>query len=93
MLRQICGLSLRDRVSRADILRSCRLEDVLLLVRKRRKDWFGNVYRSEDSALALIGEVVAPGQRPKGKPKKRWQHRVRGDQAGVREDAAGDRAE
>ena len=95
MLRQICGLSLRDRVPSADILRRCCLEDVLLLVRKRRLGWFGHVYRSEDSPLARIGEVVAPGRRPRGRPKKRWQDCVRGDlvAAGVQEDAAGDRAE
>ena len=70
------------------LLRSCRQQDVLLLVRMVRMGWFGHVYRSKDSPLALIGEVVAPGRRPRGKPKKRWQDCVR-----VREDSAGNRAE
>ena len=95
MLRQMCGVTLRDRVSSTDILNRCHLEDILMTVRKRRMGWFGHVYRSEYGPLSRIREFVAPGRRPRGRPKKRWQDCVRADLAASRvtEDAAGDRAE
>ena len=94
MLRRICGLTLRDRVSSMEILRRCNLEDVLLTVRKRRMGWFGHVFRRESDPLARIREFEAPGRRPRGRPKKRWKDCIRDDlaAAGVQEDAAGDRA-
>ena len=91
MLRQMCGLSLEDRVPSRDILRRCQLEDVLLAVRKRRLAWFGHIYRRDQDPLSRIGEVVAPGRRPRGRPKKRWIDCVRGDlvAAGAREEWLG----
>ena len=94
MLRRICGLTLRDRVSSMEILRRCNLEDILLTVRKRRMGWFGHVFRRESDPLARIREFEAPGRRPRGRPKKRWKDCIRDDLAAARvqEDAAGDRA-
>ena len=88
------GLSLRDRVSSMDILRTCHLDNVLLNLRKKRLGWFGYVYRREEDPLSRIGEVVAPGRRPRGRPKKIWQDCIPSDlvAAAAREDAAGDGA-
>ena len=96
MLRRLCGLTLGDRVSSVDILGRCGLEDLLLTVQKRRMAWFGHVYRRQDEndPLSRIKHVVAPGRRPRGRPKKTWKDCVNQDiaAAGVQETEAEDRA-
>ena len=96
MLRMICGVSLSDRVSSIEILRRCRLEDILLVMRKRRLAWFGHIYRrhEEDNPLRRIMHTEAPGRRPRGRPKKTWKECLKQDMAaaGVQETAAEDRA-
>ena len=96
MMRRMCGLSLRDRVASVEILRRIGLEDILVVVRKRRMAWFGHVYRREDDdPLSTVKLVEAPGRRPRGRPKKAWMECVKGDlqAADVSETVAGDRAE
>ena len=96
MLRMVCGVSLSDRVPSIEILRRCRLEDILLVVRKRRLAWFGHIYRrhEEDEPLRRIMHTEAPGRRPIGRPKKTWKACLKQDMeaAGVQETAADDRA-
>ena len=95
MLRMICGVSLSDRVPSIEILRMCELEDILLVVRKRRLAWFGHIYRRhEDDPLKRIMHIEAPGRRPRGRPKKTWKECLKQDMAaaGVQATAAEDRA-
>ena len=89
-------MSLRDRVASVEILRKIALEDILVVVRKRRMAWFGHVYRKEDDdPLSRVKLVGAPGCRPRGRPKKSWVECVKRDlqAADVSEIVAGDRAE
>ena len=98
MLRKMCGVSLTDRVPSADILRRCRLDDLLLTVRRSRMAWFGHTYRRQENdpndPLSRIKQVEAPGRRPRGRPKKTWKECVKHDiaAAGAQESAAADRA-
>ena len=96
MLRQMCGISLQDHVPSHDILRMCCLEDLLLTIRRSRMAWFGHVYRRQDldNPLTKIKNVVAPGNRPRGRPRKTWKECVNQDirAAGVQESTAEDRA-
>ena len=95
MLRCLCGITLRDRISSDEVLRRCGLESILLRIRKMRMAWFGHVYRRDgDDPVCKVREVEAPGRRPRGRPKKTWSDCVRGDllDAGVPEAAAEDRA-
>ena len=95
MLRRLCGVTLRDRISSDEILNRCGLESVLLRIRKKRMAWFGHVYRRDvDDPLCKVKDIEAPGRRPRGRPKKTWSDCVREDlaAAGVQETAAGDRA-
>ena len=95
MLRRLCGVTLRDRISSDEVLRRCGLESILLRVRKMRMAWFGHVYRRDgNDPVRRVKEVEAPGRRPRGRPKKTWSDCVRGDlsAAGVPETAADDRA-
>ena len=72
------------------------MEDILLVMRKRRLAWFGHIYRrhEEDDPLRRIMHTEAPGRRPRGRPKKTWKECLKKDMAaaGVRETAAEDRA-
>ena len=96
MLRMTCGVSLSDRVPSIEILRRCGLDDILLVIRKRRLAWFGHIYRreEEDNPLRRIMHIEAPGRRPRGRPKKTWKECLKQDMAaaGVQEAAAVDRA-
>ena len=96
MLRRLCGVTLRDRISSDEVLGRCGLESVLLRIRKKRMAWFGHVYRRDESdPLCRVKNVEAQGRRPRGRPKKTWSDCVQGDlsAAGVRETAAENRAE
>ena len=80
MLLTNCGISLRDRISSDEILQRCKLEDIELVLRKRRLFWFGHVKRrDENDPISRVQEVVAPGRRPRGRPKKTWQECVHQD--------------
>ena len=96
MLRRMCGISLRDRINSEEVLERCKLEDIEMVLRKRRLFWFGHVKRrNEDDPLSRIQEVVAPGRRPRGRPKKTWKDCVNEDlqEAGVSERLTADRDE
>ena len=96
MLTLICGVALSDRVSSIEILRRCGLEDVFVVMRKRRLAWFGHVYRrnEEDNPLRRIMLTETPGRRPRGRAKKTWKECLKQDMeaAGVQETTAEDRA-
>ena len=88
MLRRLCGVTLRDRVSSDEVLRRVGLESVLLKIREKRMAWFGHVYRrNEEDPLCRVKNVEASGRRPRGRPKKTWSNCVREDlaAAGVQE--------
>ena len=81
MLRMVCGVSLSDRVPSIESLRSCGLEDILLVMRKHRLSWFGHIYRKheEDDPLRRIMYTEEPGRRPRGGPKKTWKKCLKQD--------------
>ena len=65
MLRRLCGVTLRDRVSSEEVLRRCGLESVLLRILKKRMARFGHVCRrDEEDPLFRVRDIEAPGRRP-----------------------------
>ena len=67
-----------------------------MMLRRKRLCWFGHVKRRDaDDPLTRIQEVVVPGRRPRGRPRKKWHDCVRQDlvDAGVSEDLAANRDE
>ena len=57
------------------------LGDVL---RVRRLGWFGHVVRREETEiLGKTQHVVAPGQRPPGRPKKTWRRSMQEELASL----------
>ena len=96
MLRYMAGVSLRDGVSSEEVLRRCKLGDIVKILRSRRLKWFGHVARrEEESPLKCVEAIVVPGRVPPGRPRKTWKDCVAEDlqMLGVTEDSARDREE
>ena len=76
----MCGARLSERVATSELLERCNLLDVEMVMIRRRLNWYGHVVRrSESEALGRVMSVVAPGRRPRGRPKKTWKQRVEED--------------
>ena len=67
------GISLQDRVVSEEVLRRCGLCDILKVLKKERRRWFGHVEsRNEGEPLVKVGMVQAPGSATRDRPKKTW---------------------
>ena len=87
----MAGVSLRDGVSSEEVLRRCKLGDIVKILRCRRLKWFGHVVRrEEESPLKCVEAIVVPGRVPPGRPRKTWKDCVAEDlqMLGVTEDSA-----
>ena len=96
MMRLMAGVRLQDRMPAAQLHMACGLVELDKEMRKRRLGWYGHVARREPGGpLAEVSALVAPGRRPRGRPKKTWKKLVEEDlrSAGVPEEAALDRVE
>ena len=94
MLRYMAGVSLRDRVSSAEVARRCGLKEILEVTRVRRLQWFGHVKRREEGdALSIVQNWQVEGRRPRGRPKKSWMNLIQEDmrKLGINEDLTSDR--
>ena len=94
LLRYMSGVSLRDRVSSAEVAQGCGLREILMVVRVRRLQWFGHVKRREEGeALSIVHRWQVEGRRPRGRPKKLWMSVIQEDmrKLGINEDLTGDR--
>ncbi|XP_045466793.1 uncharacterized protein LOC123675479 [Harmonia axyridis] len=73
VLRNVLGLTLRDRRRNEDIRSECEVPDVVRWGRNRRRLWNAHVERMGDGRIAKIVREGTPGtRRPLGRPPKRW---------------------
>ena len=80
MLRYMAGVTLADRVASEELARRCGVKPVLMVIREGRLRWFGHVKRREgEGLLGEVMELVAPGIRPRGRPKKQWKNNIEED--------------
>ena len=80
MVRWMCGVSLKNRISSAELNSRLGVEAVVDIVRRGRLRWFGHLERksSEDWVSACRDfEVVGPKSR--GRSKKTWKECVQHD--------------
>ena len=94
MLRFLAGVSLRDRVSSAEVARRCGLQEISDVARVRRLQWFGHVQRrGEGEPLSVVRGWQVEGRRPRGRPKKSWTKTIEEDMRllGIDETLASDR--
>ena len=75
MIRQICSIKPEDvatvRASKLPVLAKLELEDLDLILRKRRLGWFGHVERSS-SAVRTACDIQIDGRQGAGRPKLTW---------------------
>ena len=78
MVRWICGVRLRDEIPTVDLLAKLGLEEISSALRTRRLRWHGHVARSSGS-IHEVTEVMVPGSRGRGRPRKTWRECVKRD--------------
>ena len=94
MLRWMCGLSLKDRVSSEEIRERMGVDSVLDVVRRGRLRWLGHVLRKDENDwVKKCIDMDVHGRRGRGRPKKTWRQVVEKDMrdAGMKTSDAVDR--
>ena len=79
MIRWICGAKLSDRIQSEVLRRRLGLEDIKIVMKKRRLRWFGHVERRDEGWIKKALTMEVAGTRPKGRPRKTWMEMVEKD--------------
>nr|GEY30296.1 retrovirus-related Pol polyprotein LINE-1 [Tanacetum cinerariifolium] len=80
MLRWTCGKTLFDMISNGVYRAQLEVESIINKIREVRLRWFGHVRRIPQSALVRrVEALVVDGLRRRGRPKLRWEDRVKHD--------------
>ena len=96
MVRWICGVSLRDRLSSDELRARLGIKSILDVMRERRLRWFGHVERRDrDSWLQKVRRMEVAGKARRGRPRKTWEQVISDDlrAKGIRRELAQNRAE
>ena len=78
MIRWICGIKPEDEISSASLLLKLGIEDVAMVLQTRHLRWYGHVQRAK-SSVNSITNLVIPGPRNRGGPRKIWSQCIRKD--------------
>jgi hypothetical protein len=80
MVRSMCGVSLKDGKSSAELLSRLGIVSVVEVVEKGRLRWYGHVERKDaDDWVSKCREMEVVGSRGRGRPRKTWRQCVDGD--------------
>ena len=92
MIRWICGVNERDEIPSDDLLLKLGICDIVMVLRKRRLNWYGHVQRAT-SSIKTVAAVRVPGGNRRGRPRKSWKECVQDDlkTLGLTEEATQDR--
>ena len=93
MIRWMVGVKVTDRVRNTDLRKRLGLEELQIILRKRRLRWFGHVERREGEWVKECMKINVSGKTPRGRPKKTWWEIVEKDMkmAGLKREDARDR--
>ena len=94
MVRWMCGVSLKNRISSGDLNRRLGVEGVTDVVRRGRLRWFGHLERKDsDDWTSACRNVEVVGTKRRGRSKKTWEECVRQDlkRLGLKKEWAQDR--
>ena len=80
MIRWICNVRLKDRVSSTNLLNKLGLLPIETILGGTRLRWFGHVSRSNDW-INKVTKLNVPGASSRGRPKKSWQETVTKDRS------------
>ena len=79
--RKILRISYKDHVSNEEVRAKIQQaigpqEDLLIIVKRRKLQWYGHVSRSSGLAKTILQGTVKGGRR-QGRQKKRWEDNIR----------------
>ena len=79
--RKILRISYKDHVTNEEVRAKIQQaigphEDLLTIVKRRKLNWYGHVFRSSSLAKTLLPGTVK-GERRQGRQKKRWEDNIR----------------
>ena len=69
MVRWICGVRPSDEPNMEELHKKLGLEDLTILIRRRRLRWFGHVERSSGE-ISRVRSMQIVGKRGHGRPRK-----------------------
>ena len=95
MLRWMCGVSLKDKVSTVELQERMGVEAISDVVRRGRLRWLGHVLRKDDGNwVKRIMSYEVDGDRGRGRPRMLWRQVVANDmrRVGLKKSDAEDRA-
>jgi len=73
MLRWMCGVMLRSRVTSDELLSCLKVNAVFEVIRHNRLRWFGHVKRkSDDDWVKKCWQLVVEGKAGRGRGRKMW---------------------
>ena len=96
MVRWMCGVTLKNRISNKDLNRRLGVEGIADVVRRGRLRWFGHLERKgSNDWVSVCRNYVVVGKKCRGRGKKTWGECVRQDLKvfGLKSEWAQDRAE
>ena len=78
-LRKMLGLTWRDKVPNNDVLSRCQSRHIHSMIAQKTLRWAGHVERMEPNRLPrmILHSELAQGQRPVGRPKKRYKDHLK----------------
>lgn len=80
MLRWSMGFTRLDHVMNEDVRKWMGVTPITDKMREACLRWYGHVVRSNEYSVAKTANRIDPnGQRPRGRPKKRWMDRIKED--------------
>ncbi|GJV29385.1 hypothetical protein Tco_1385833 [Tanacetum coccineum] len=84
MLRWTCGKTMVDIIPNGVFRAELDVDSIINKMREGRLRWFGHVKRRPQSVLVRRVEVmVVEGSRRRGRPKLRWEDRLKQDMKGL----------
>jgi len=77
MVRWMCRVKLKDRLSSKELRERLDVDDIALVLQQNRLCWYGHVLRKDDDDwVKKCMEHEAEGSRPRRRPKKTWKEVV-----------------
>ena len=80
MVRWMCGVSLKHRLSSQELNRRLGVEAVTEVVRQGRLRWFGHLERmDEEEWVSACRSITVTGEKTRGRSRKTWEECVKND--------------
>ena len=94
MVRWMCGVSLKHRLSSQELNRRLGVLAVTEVVRQGRLRWFGHLERKDgEEWVSACRSITVTGEKTRGRSRKTWEECVKNDlkQLGLKKEWAQDR--